>query len=113
MKVTDFSKYTTDFFMKYLALERGASNNTISSYRDTFVLLSTFMEDKRGIKLKKLMLSDITQDVIIEFLNWLQEDRKCSGSTRNQRLAVIRSFFSYVQYRNPEFMYECHRIMSI
>lgn len=113
MKATDFSKYITDFFMKHLTHERGASSNTISSYRDTFILLSTFMEQKKRIKLNKLMLSDITQSVIIEFLNWLQEERNCSASTRNQRLAVIRSFFSYIQYRNPEFMHECHRIMSI
>lgn len=113
MKITNFSKYITDFFTKYLTLERGASNNTISSYRDTFILLSIFMEEKRGIKLRRLTLDDITQDVIIEFLNWLQEERKCSSSTRNQRLAVIRSFFSYIQYRNPEFMHECHKIMSI
>lgn len=113
MKATDFSKYITDFFMKYLTHERGASSNTISSYRDTFILLSTFMEVKKRINLNKLKLSDITQGVIIEFLNWLQEDRKCSTSTRNQRLAVIRSFFSYIQYRNPEFMHECHRIMSV
>jgi Site-specific recombinase XerD len=113
MKATDFSKYVTDFFMKYLTHERGASNNTISSYRDTFILLSMFMEEKKCIKLSKLVLNDITQDVIIEFLNWLQTSRNCSASTRNQRLAVIRSFFSYIQYRNPEYMHECHRIMSI
>ena len=113
MKATDFSKYITDFFMKYLTHERGASNNTISSYRDTFILLSMFMEEEKHIKLNKLMLDDITQDVIIEFLNWLQTNRNCSASTRNQRLAVIRSFFGYIQYRNPEYMHECHRIMSI
>lgn len=113
MKTTDFSKYVTDFFMKYLTHERGASNNTISSYRDTFVLLSAFMEEKKCIKLNRLMLGDITQCVVIEFLNWLQEERGSGASTRNQRLAVIRSFFSYIQYRNPEVMHECHRIMSI
>lgn len=113
MKPTDFSKYITDFFMKYLTNERGVSKNTISSYRDTFILLSLFMEEKKHIKLSKLMLSDIKQRVIIEFLDWLQEDRKNSASTRNQRLAVIRSFFSYIQYVNPELMHECHKIMSI
>jgi site-specific recombinase XerD len=113
MKTTDFSKYITDFFMKYLTHERGSSKNTISSYKDTFILLFTFMENEKHIKLNKLMLSDITQEVVIEFLNWLEECRKCSISTRNQRLAVIRSFFSYVQYINPELIHECHRIMSI
>lgn len=113
MKPTDFSKYVTDFFLKYLSHERGASNNTISSYRDTFILLFQFMEEKKHLKLKKLGLTDITRQVIIEFLDWLQESRKNSTSTRNQRLAVIRSFFCYIQYDNPEHISQCHGIMSI
>lgn len=113
MKPTDFSKCTKDFFMKYLSHERGASDNTVSSYRDTFILLSQFMEEKKHIKLNKLVLKDITRETVIEFLDWLQENRKCGSSTRNQRLAVIRSFFNYVQYDNPEHINQCQRIMSI
>lgn len=113
MKPTDFSKYVTDFFLKYLSHERGASNNTISSYRDTFILLFQFMEEKKHLKLKKLTLTNITRQVIIEFLDWLQESRKNCSSTRNQRLAVIRSFFCYIQYDNPEHISQCHEIMSI
>lgn len=113
MKPTDFSKYVTDFFLKYLSNERGASNNTISSYRDTFILLFRFMEEEKHLKLKKLVLTDITRQVIIAFLDWLQENRKNSSSTRNQRLAVIRSFFCYIQYDHPEHINQCHGIMSI
>lgn len=76
MKPTDFSKYVTDFFLKYLSNERGASNNTISSYRDTFILLFRFMEEEKHLKLKKLVLTDITRQVIIAFLDWLQETER-------------------------------------
>jgi len=113
MKPSDFSKYLSDFFKKYLSHERGASTNTIASYRDTFVLFITFMEQKRNIKLTKLLFSSITQDVIVAFLDWLQDERKCSTATRNQRLAAIHSFFKYVQYQSPDNLFECQKIMSI
>ena len=113
MKPTNFSKYLTDFFKKYLTHEKGASTNTITSYRDTFVLFITFIERQKAIKLNKLDLNFITKEIIIEFLDWLQVERKCRTSTRNQRLAAIHSFFKYVQYQSPESLYECQKIMSI
>lgn len=110
---TDFSKYVTGFLTKYLSHERGASKNTISSYRDTFVLFITFMEQHKKIKISKLTLGAITKDSVVEFLDWLQTERKCSDSTRNLRLAAIHSFFKYIQYQNPENLYEYQKILSI
>ena len=55
----------------------------------------------------------ITKNVIIDFLDWIQENRHCSNATRNCRLAALRSFFCYMQYENPERMYEWQKILSI
>lgn len=65
MKTTDFSKYISDFITRYLIDEKGASNNTIASYRDTFVLLLNFIQDKKRIKIEKLTLDKITKTTII------------------------------------------------
>jgi integrase/recombinase XerD len=105
MRVTDFSKFLTGFLSNYLPYERGAGKNTISSYRDTFVLLIRFMEQKKGINVNKLEIKDITKKSVVEFLNWLQDERKNSNATRNLRLAVIHSFFKYIQYSAPENLY--------
>ena len=113
MKPTDFSKYLTDFFMKYLTHERGLSANTVASYRDTFVLLISFIERRKNIKLDKLVLISITKNLIVEFLDWLQTERKSGAATRNQRLAAIHSFFRYVQYQRPDNLHEYQQIMSI
>jgi len=113
MKPTDFSKYLTDFFTKYLTHERGLSSNTVVSYRDTFVLLITFMERKKSIKPEKLELISITQQLIVEFLDWLELERRSSAATRNQRLAAIHSFFRYVQYQRPDNLHEFQQIMSM
>ena len=113
MRPTDFSKYLTDYLTRYLSHERGSSSNTITAYRDTFVLYITFMERIRNIKAEKLYLKSITKESIVAFLDWLQTERKCSDATRNLRLATLHSFFRFVQYQNPENLYEYQSIMSI
>lgn len=113
MKPTDFSKSLTDFLSKYLPGERGMSTNTISSYKITFILFINFIEAEKNINVNKLSLRDITKECIVEFLEWLQEKRHCSNSTRNVRLAAIHSFFTFLQYEVPENMNEWQRILSI
>lgn len=112
MQPTDFSKYLTSFLSKYLTYDRGASTNTITSYRDTFVLLITFMESI-GIKLNKITIGKITREVIIDFLGWVQLERKNSNATRNARLSAVHSFFKYLQYQRPENLEQYQRILSI
>ena len=113
MKITDFSKYLTEFLSVYLPGERGASSNTIASYRDTFVLFLIYNKEKRNIPAEKLQLKLITKDSVVGFLNWLESERNSTPATRNVRLAAIHSFFQYIQYQNPESMQEWQRILSI
>lgn len=112
-KPTDFAKYLTGFISQYLPNERGASQNTITAYRDTFVLLLDYMRQQQQKSIEKLSLADLQRNVIIQFLDWLQQQRACSNSTRNARLAAIHSFFRYVQYELPEKAYLAQQILSI
>ncbi len=112
MKLTDFSKYLTDFLTRYLPHERGASANTIGSYRDAFILLLTYMESN-GTKAEKLTMFDVTKTHVVAFLDWLEREKGCSASTRNLRLAAIHSFFRFVQYQMPDNLYGYQSIMSI
>jgi site-specific recombinase XerD len=113
MKPTDFSKNLTDFLTCYLPGERGASKNTIASYKDTFILFLTFLKEGKGISAERLTLSQITKEIVVEFLGWLEEERRCCAATRNVRLAALHSFFKYLQYHNPENLMEWQRILSI
>ncbi|MGM0411569.1 MAG: tyrosine-type recombinase/integrase, partial [Bacillota bacterium] len=113
MKPTDFSYYLTGFLSKFLPEEKGASKNTISSYRDTFILFLDFLKNKKNINTEYLTLSLITKDLIVEYLNWIENERNCSSSTRNVRLAALHSFFRYLQYENPDNLLEWQRILSI
>ena len=113
MKPNDFAFYLTGFLTKFLPGEFGASKNTISSYRDTFILLLMFFHDEKNISAENLTLENITKADIEDFLDWLQSARKCKSSTRNVRLAAIHSFFKYLQYENPDYVLEWQRILSI
>ncbi len=113
MKPTDFSKYISDFISRYLPNEKGASANTITAYRDTFVLLLSFTQNKKHVKIEKLTLEKITKETITEFLDWIQMERKCSNSTRNSRLAAIHSFYRYLQHESLDYLHECQKILSI
>src|SRR5680860_85233 len=113
MKPTDFSRFLSMFLSRYLPGERGMSSHTISSYRFTFILFISFLEQIKKVPILKLELNNITKEVIVEFLDWLQAERKCSDATRNVRLAALHSFFRFMQYQQPDHLAEWQRILSI
>lgn len=113
MKQTDFSRYLTDFMTKYLKDERGCSQNTIRAYRDTMLLLLIYYKNRWGIVADKLVLSDITKERIISFLEWLEKERGCCPATRNARLAAVHAFFKFMQYRSLDQMDEWQKILGI
>lgn len=43
--MTDFAKLINDYFVKYLTEQKGSGNNTLKTYRDTFVQLLEFMHE--------------------------------------------------------------------
>ena len=111
--MTDFSRYLTSFLTGYLPGEKGASTNTVCSYRDTFVLFLEYCRDKVGITAEKLDLKQIDIELVCGFLDWVESERGCSAATRNVRLAAIHSFFKYIQYRFPEQLGKWQQIMGI
>ena len=113
MKQTNFANRLTGFLTLYLSGERGYSSNTIKSYRDTMLLFLLYMKSIHRIAADKIDFNDITQERIIGFLQWLEQERECNISSRNTRLAAIHSFFSYLQYKVPEQLAEWQRILSI
>ena len=113
MKPTDFAKYITDFFSVYLPTQKNVSKNTIYSYRDTFKLLLHYCQEVKKIPVERITLKVLSHECITDFLIWLETNRKCSISTRNQRLAAIHSFFRYLQAEEPAGIFNFQKIASI
>ena len=112
-EATDFAKGITGFLSEYLPHERNLSKNTISSYRDTFLLFIGFMKERKGVVVNKLTLSDLTRNNVLDFLKWIMDERHCGAATRNYRIAAIHAFARYLQYREIGRMEEWQKILSI
>ena len=113
MKPTDFAKYLTEFLSGYLPEQKNVSKNTIRSYRDTFKLLIAYSQEIKGTPSERITLNILSSEWITGFLGWLEGERKCSISTRNQRLAALHSFFRYVQAEEPTGMFHFQKVTAI
>jgi len=113
MATNNLAKYITGFLGMYLPHERNVSLNTISAYRDAFVSFFSFLRDEKQIKVEKATLSDINRDNVVEYLRWLIEKQGNSIATRNNRLAALHSFVSYLQYDSIEYLDQWQRILAI
>ena len=109
----DFPEYLTSFFSKYLVLQKGLSENTISSYSDAFLLFFTFYEEKHNLRPTRLTLNKITREAVTDFCQWLEETRGSSIKTRNLRLTAFHSFFRYVAKLDPSKLAICKDIIDI
>ncbi len=89
------------------------SKNTISSYRDAFKLFLVYCESEENLKIKKICITDITSELLVRYLAWLEHVRGCGIATRNQRLAAFKSFFHYVVGVNPSHLLLCQKILGL
>ena len=113
MKETDLARYLTQFLSVYLPGHMGTKRNTQLSYRYSFSLLLQYCRDKEKLKPEKIKIAQIDRDLILRFLRWLEEERGCKVTTRNQRLAAIHSFFSFLMIEAPQYMEQCQKVLSI
>lgn len=113
MKNNDFAYYLTRFLQTYLPGSRNVSVNTIHSYRDTFTKLLVYFRDECSLQPEKITFLQLDRKAIEGFLSYLENVQGCSISTRNQRLAAIKSFFRYVEVECPELLLQSQTILSI
>jgi site-specific recombinase XerD len=83
------------FFTQYLVEQRAMSPRTVATYRDAFVLFLAFAQ-KRLRKLPcSMSLADLTPELILAFLDYLEKERHNSVHSRNNRLAALRAFLKF------------------
>lgn len=108
--MNDFAKYLSKFFTSYLRQQRGCTENTILTYRDSFKKFLKFVE-KKGINIKKFDIQDLKKDIVLEFLDEIESDS--SIATRNIRRASIVSFCNFLIFEEPELLDNINGILSI
>lgn len=112
MKTNHFQQLLSSYFLKYIPERTSYSNNTIKSYRDTFILLFQYQEYLHK-SLAKISLDTMNCKYIENFLVWLEREKHYSVSSINQRLAAVHAFFKFVQKENPEYIELCTTILGI
>lgn len=111
--ITDMAMLLKDFFETYLPKERGVSNHTIRSYSATFQSLYAFFKDNKGIRANKLFLKDLSRRSINDYLNWLEMEKGNKVPTRNSRLASVKAFCHYAQYKDFKNLARWQDVLSI
>ena len=111
--MTPIASHITTFFRQRLAVELRASRQTCDTYAYAFQLLFEFMSRKLGVAPADLALEALDAPLVLEFLEHLQKERHNSPRTRNARLAAIRSFMRFVEYRVPSALDQVRRVRAI
>ena len=99
--MTELAPCLSAFLREHLPRQRNASSHTVASYADSFMLLIRFAADRLGIRPSAIAVEHLTAELIFAFLDHLETERQNKVSTRNVRLAAIKSFFRYLEYRVP------------
>jgi site-specific recombinase XerD len=86
------------FLTEHLPDQRCCQPNTTRSYRQALNLFVTYLRTIRAIPVADIDFPIIDRHVVTEFLDWLEQDRHCSATTRNQRLMALRAFFAYAGF---------------
>lgn len=113
MSASTFATLLQSFFTDRLLRQMRASPNTVASYRDSFRLLLRYAAERLKKAPSDLSLEDIDAPLVIDFLDWLEAERKITPRTRNNRLAALRSFFRHVSMNEPAHALRCQRILAM
>lgn len=94
-KSSYFFRMVRDYLTVYLPEQKGASPNTTKSYREALGLLLDYICFRDGLTLGKVNFTHLSRETVEGFLDYIEKERGCGTTTRNNRLASIRSFVKY------------------
>ncbi len=93
-----------NFLEVYLPIYRGASTNTVNTYRTGLNQYLDFISGTCGISRYAVTAAMFSYELVTEYLHWLTTEKNLSPATCNNRLAVIRAFITYASACKPEYI---------
>jgi site-specific recombinase XerD len=111
--MTSIARHITVFLQQFLPIERGASVNTCESYAYAFKLFFEYASASLKITPSELQLEQLDAPLVVNFLNNLETARSNKPNSRNIRLAAIKSFMHFMEYRVPTALEQIRRILAI
>jgi len=101
------------FFDEYLYRIKGVSDNSIKSYRETFRLFVRFASDHLSVRIDSLRVEHLRVELVVSFLDHLEQERNNAPVTRNQRLAALKSLAKMIRLMYPEHRRLAQAILNI
>lgn len=101
------------FLLEHVVTERNLARNTQASYRDTLIILLPFISNALRKAVDRLTIDDLSPSQVRSFLEHVENERGCSGSTRNLRLAAIHSLAKFIGMHSPEHVAWCAAIRAV
>lgn len=111
--MTPLASHLTAFLRERLPRERRASPHTCDAYAYAFQLLLVFAAKKVRTPPSSMTLEQVDVPLVLAFLDHLETSRGNSARTRNARLAAIKSFARFVEYRVPSAVDQVRRLLAI
>ena len=111
--MTPIAPLITSFLREHMPIEQGCSPHTCETYAHAFRLLFVFASKRLGIKPSQICLEQIDATLILGFLAHLEEKRGNCAATRNGRLAAVKAFIRYVEFRVPSALAQARQIHAI
>ena len=109
--MTLIAPHITAYLRERLPNERKASPHTCDAYAYAFQLLFQFASQRLGCSPAALQLEQLDAPLVLAFLEDLQAGRRNGPSTRNARLAAIKSFMHFLEYRVPSALEQLRQVL--
>lgn len=111
--MTPIAPHVAEFLRVRLPLERNASPHTRVTYSHGYALLFEFASRRLGCAPSGIAIEQLDATLVMAFLDHLERGRDNGISTRNARLAAIKSLFRYIEHRVPSAIDQVRRILAI
>jgi site-specific recombinase XerD len=108
-----FPALVQQFFTEHLVAQRAVSPGTVACYRDALSLFLGFASNKLGKSPTAMQLADIRPELILAFLDHLEQGRKNSVRSRNLRLTALRAFLKFAARRDVTALHDIERALAV
>jgi integrase/recombinase XerD len=111
--MTPLGPHLTVFLREYIPGLREMSVQTSETYSYAFQLLVCFAAARLKTTPSALSIEQLDANLVLAFLEHLEKERGNCARTRNSRLAAIKTFFRFLEYRLPTCLEQARRIRAI
>ena len=111
--VSALAPHVAVYLRERLPVELGASRHTCETYTHALRLWFEFAAARHGVAPSALEIEQLDAATVASFCEHLEQVRGNAPRTRNARLAAIKAFMRFIEYRVPAAFDQIRQIRSI